>query len=212
MASLVREIRHLDWRGWELQRWKARATLARVTPQGPIGWGGTLDSHHRDLQGRSPGLGRWRGSLEKVTGSSPRVDALERYPGARVQGRAPGSMRWDGAAATSATFRQSAFGCASDGKVTGGRGGGLSFLAPKSFVGKHFTGQLQLCAFSVAKRGRWVYEGSELKAFRTRTKYFSINFIVRRVGSGVSIVLLPGGWVLATAYESIKSGSDTCSW
>jgi hypothetical protein len=63
-------------------------------------------------------------------------------------------------------------------------GGGLFFFAPKSFVGKHFIGQLQLHPFSVAKQGRWVYEGSELKAFRIPTKYFSINFIVLSLGLG----------------------------
>jgi hypothetical protein len=42
------------------------------------------------------------------------------------------------------------------------RGGGLFFFAPKSFVGKHFIGQIQLRAFLEAKRGRWVYERADL--------------------------------------------------
>jgi hypothetical protein len=78
-------------------------------------------------------------------------------------------------------------------------GGGLFLFAPKSFVGKHFIGQLQLGAFSVAKQGRWVYEGSELKAFRIPTKYFSINFIVLRLGLGCEYSVAP--WWVGAGYS-----------
>ena len=60
----------------------------------------------------------------------------------------------------------------------GGGVGGLFSFSPKSFVGKHFIGQIQLLPVSVAKRGRWVYEGSEVKAQKKTIKYFSIKFIV----------------------------------
>ena len=78
-------------------------------------------------------------------------------------------------------------------------GGGLKFLAPKSFIGKHFLGHLQLCAFSVAKQGRWVYEGSELKAFRIPTKYFSIHFIVLPRGLGCEYSVAP--WWVRASYS-----------
>ena len=78
-------------------------------------------------------------------------------------------------------------------------GGGLFFFAPKSFVGKYFAGHLQLCALSMAKQGRWVYEGSELKAFRIPTKYFSINFIVLTWGFGCEYSVAP--WWAGASYS-----------
>jgi hypothetical protein len=64
------------------------------------------------------------------------------------------------------------------------RGGGLFFFAPKSFVGKHFIGQIQLRAFLEAKRGRWVYEGSGLKTVQNTFECFSIDCIALLVCLG----------------------------
>ena len=52
-------------------------------------------------------------------------------------------------------------------------GGGLLFFAPKSFVGKYLSGQLQLHTILVVQQGRWVYEGSGLKALWERLRLFN---------------------------------------
>jgi len=73
-------------------------------------------------------------------------------------------------------------------------------VSKKSWVvGKYFAGHLQLGALSMAKQGRWVYEGSELKAFRIPTKYFSINFIVLTWGFGCEYSVAP--WWAGASYS-----------
>lgn len=66
--------------------------------------------------------------------------------------------------ARSGEFRRRRICRASFEKKFGGGGGGLKLFAPKSFVGKHFVGHIHLRAISEVNKGRWVYEGSELKA------------------------------------------------
>jgi len=55
-----------------------------------------------------------------------------------------------------------------------------------------------LCAFSVAKRGRWVYEGSELKAVQNMKSVSKCDYTVQ----------LPCGLVPIIAVESPPGGCD----
>jgi hypothetical protein len=158
----------------------------------------SADRELRYLNVPARGLSRW-----KALAILARVTLQGLYAGARgwseVTGPRPRATTLDRRCGQMSLFAPSAFCRSRNGKILGGRGGGLSFFAPKSFIGKHSIGHLQLCTFSVAKQGRWVYEGSELKAFRIPTKYFSINFIVLSCGSGCEYSVTP--WWVGASYS-----------
>lgn len=149
--------------------------------------GTTALESRRDVgQGHSPGplsgLVRWG-------------DALEQHSRPALQGHDAG----EALESDREKYGQVPFGARVSSNKLGSKGGGLFFFPPKSFIGKHFISHLQLCVCFVAKQSRWVYEGSELKAFRIPTKYFSINFIVLSWGRGCEYSVAP--WWVGASYS-----------
>jgi hypothetical protein len=104
--------------------------------------GAASSVHRASLQGTYTGVRPWR--------NPPAC----RYSGDSLAGRRGGIGQISSEADLPREFHKNVW----------WEGGGLKTFAPKSFVGKHFIGHIHLRAISEVNKGRWVYEGSELKA------------------------------------------------